>query len=98
MSEVLEGEVILRRHAHGRVEVLQAPPAASISLALLAEADRFLIRVNGNRISLAGQVAYRVVGWDPQQSALLLEREAPGLTDTETAVAAWPPGAGTRGA
>ena len=103
MAELLEGEILLRRESNGRVEITQAPPTARISLELLAQyADRFLVRVSGNRVSLAGQVSYRVVGWDQVQSALLLEREGPpdagGLTNEEAARMAWPAGAGTKGA
>lgn len=104
MSELLEGEVILRREDNGRVVIEQAPPTARISLELLAQyADRFLVRVSGNRISMAGQVAYRVVGWDAHASALLLERDTPGsgpgpYPPAEDPVAGWPAGAGTKGA
>jgi hypothetical protein len=103
MAELLEGEILLRRERNGRVVITEAPPTARISLDLLATyADRFLVRVSGNRVDLAGQITYRVVGWDQHGSALLLEREDPpdagGLTNDEAAAAAWPAGAGTKGA
>jgi len=94
MSQVLEGEVVLHREADGRVVVTQAPPVTRMSLAFLASADPVTVKVSGNRVSLGGQVAYRVVGWDAHGSALLLEREAPlgaGPID-------FPPGAGMKGA
>lgn len=94
-SVILEGEVRLRRESNGRVVVEQAPPTASMSLDLLAQSDRFLVRVSGNRVSLAGQVSYRVIGWDALQSALILERE--GLADL-AGPTNFPPGAGTKGA
>ncbi|HEV8653126.1 MAG TPA: hypothetical protein VG276_27970 [Actinomycetes bacterium] len=97
MSELLEGEVIVRREADGRVVVEQAPPIARMSLALLASADQVTIRVSGDRLVLGGQVVYRVTGWDQQSHALLLER-VPGLTNAEAAAEAWPAGFGTKGA
>jgi hypothetical protein len=77
MPEVLEGEVQLRRHDDGRIEILQAPATARMSLELLQASDPATVRVGSNTIGIAGQVRYRVVGWDAQQSALLLEREGP---------------------
>jgi hypothetical protein len=71
---VLHGSVQMRRHADGRVEILQAPPTASMSLELLAGADPHLIVVRGTYITLAGQVTYRVTGWDNTQACLQLLR------------------------
>lgn len=93
MSEVLEGEVVLHREDNGRVVVQQAPPTARMSLEVLQQSDRHVVRVSGNRIAVAGQVVYRVVGWDAHASALLLEREAAGLSNADAA-AAWPAGTG----
>ena len=96
-SALLEGQVHMRRHSDGRVVVEQAPPTATMSLDLLAQADHFLVRVSGNRITLAGQVTYRVVGWDGLQSALVLERDdspGPGVSAESLN---FPPGAGTKG-
>jgi hypothetical protein len=100
MSEVLEGDVVLHRDDDGRVRIAQAPPTARMSLELLVQhADRHVVRLSGNRITLAGQVTYRVVGWDELQSALLLERDTPGSGPGPYPPATtFPPGAGTKGA
>jgi len=101
MAELLEGEVVLRREDDGRVIVETAPPRARMALETLQHWDRFLVRVSGNTIRLAGQVTYRVVGWDAQQSALLLERVSPTLPGSGPGAdppATFPPGAGTKGA
>lgn len=73
MSVVLDGPVAFRRHDDGRVEVLQAPARARITLGLLVGADAHLVRADGNTVTFAGQVTYRVTGWDPLGSALLAE-------------------------
>lgn len=96
-SQILEGEVKIRREDDGRVVIEQAPPKARMSLGLLASADPVTVRVGGNRISLGGQVSYRVVGWDPGQSALLLERDDDGR-NADRVPDSFPPGAGTKGA
>jgi hypothetical protein len=95
MAEILEGELRCQRHADGRVEILQAPPVTWLSLELLAHSDPVVMRVSGNHISIAGQVAYRVVGWDALQSALRLERD--GGPPEQSPPAVFPPGAGTKG-
>jgi hypothetical protein len=97
--EVLEGDVILKRHKDGRVEILQAPPTARMALAVLQQSDPHVVYVSGNRIRLAGQVTYRIVGWDDHASALLLERDTPGSGPGPYQPATpFPPGAGTKGA
>lgn len=73
MSTVVDGEVVCRRHDDGRVEIVQAPPCARITLGLLAAADPAVVQASGNAVTFAGQVVYRVVGWDPVGSALLAE-------------------------
>jgi len=93
MSEVLEGEVVCHREADGRVVVVQAPPVARMSLEFLADADPAVVKVRGDRISLAGQATYRVTGWDSHSHALLL-RKGPD----SPAPVVFPPGAGTKGA
>jgi hypothetical protein len=72
-STVVEGAPVVQRHADGRVEIVQAPPRARFTLGFLAGADPHLVRADGNTITLAGQVEYRVVGWDFVGSALLAE-------------------------
>lgn len=77
-TEVLEGAVEVRRHDDGRVEVLQAPPRTAISLEFLTAVDPHLVRVvSGSTLRFAGQVEYRVVGWDPAQHALIAVRRGP---------------------
>lgn len=71
---ILEGEVRCQRHEDGRVEIVQAPPVARITLGFLASADPVVVRVSGNTVTLAGQVVYRVTGWDNYGSCLLAER------------------------
>jgi hypothetical protein len=70
---VLEGDVELRRHDDGRVEIIQAPPVTRIALEMLAGADPVTVKVTGNLIHLGGQVIYRVTGWDQHAHALLAE-------------------------
>lgn len=70
---VLEGEVALTRHDDGRVEVTSAPPVARITLELLVGADPWLVRANGRTLTFAGQVSYRVTGWDSHGQCLLAE-------------------------
>lgn len=73
MSELLEGDVVCDGHDDGRVEVKQAPPRTRISLEMLLAADPAVFKVTGNLVTLAGQVVYRVVGWDDHSKALLAE-------------------------
>lgn len=73
-SEILQGPVESRRHADGRVEILQAPRTTLMSLELVAQSDPAVFVVRGRNITLAGQVTYRVTGWDDVQSCLVLER------------------------
>ncbi len=73
MSTVIEGEVLCRRHDDGRVEIVQAPRKARITLSLLTAADPVVVKADGNTVSFAGQVVYRVTGWDPVGSALLAD-------------------------
>jgi hypothetical protein len=95
MAEVLEGEVRVHREADGRVVIDQAPPVARMSLKLLVRADPVTVQVNGDRITLGGQVAYRVIGWDQHSHALVMQR-----SDAEAAgqPANLPPGMPTKGA
>lgn len=74
MAEILQGPIAARREADGRLVIEQAPKTAYLPLELLASADPVVFVVSGNTIHLAGQVTYRVTGWDPVQSALVLER------------------------
>jgi hypothetical protein len=70
---VIEGDVECRRHEDGRVEILSAPPTTRISLELLTAADPAVFKVTGRTIAIAGQVVYRVTGWDNLSSCLLAE-------------------------
>lgn len=73
MPQVLEGTVECRRHDDGRVEVLTAPPRTRITLEFLTAADPAVVRVSGNTVTVAGQVVYRITGWDRLSSALLAD-------------------------
>jgi hypothetical protein len=73
MAVVLEGAVEVCRHDLHPAVVVPAPPRTRISLEFLHTADPVVVRVSGNTVSLAGQVVYRVVGWDALGSALLAE-------------------------
>lgn len=73
MSTVLEGQLVVRREATGAVVIEQAPARALISLELLAAADPAVFKVSGRRITLGGQVVYRVAGWDEIQSCLIAD-------------------------
>lgn len=70
---VLEGELTSVRHDDGRVEITSAPPIVRISLELVAASDPVVFRVHGNTITVAGQVVYRVTGWDQHGKCLLAE-------------------------
>jgi hypothetical protein len=76
MAEILEGELQVTRHENGRVEIVQAPQRTAISLEFLVSTERHLVRVSGSLLRFAGQVEYRVVGWDPVQHALIAERSS----------------------
>lgn len=95
MAEVLEGEIRAHREDDGRVVIDQAPPVARASLEFIRESDHATVRVQGNTLTLAGQVRYRVTGWDPHGSCLLLERDD---TWQQAGPPLFPPGAGTKGA
>lgn len=73
MAELLEGAPQVRRHEDGRVEILSAPPRIRVSLEFLAAADPVVVKVAGDRITLAGQVEYQVVGWDSTFHCLLAD-------------------------
>lgn len=72
--EIVEGEIGVRRHDDGRVEITQAPPVSRVSLELLASADPVTVRVSGHRITFGGQVTYEVTGWDELSHALLVRK------------------------
>ena len=74
MAELLEGELSVRRHGDGRIEILAAPQTCRISLEMLADSDPVVFKVGGRRITIADQVAYEVTGWDPIASALVAEK------------------------
>jgi len=75
VAVVLEGDVQTVRHPDGRMEVTQAPPRTRIALALLLCADPAVVRLSGSdTIVFAGQVSYRVTGWDGFSRALLADR------------------------
>lgn len=79
MAEKLQGPLRIQRHDDGRVEVLEAPGTTYMSLEFLFLADKALVRVSGREVCLAGQVSYRVTGWDNTQSCLVLERIGKGI-------------------
>lgn len=67
------GEIqVTRQLGHGLI-VTAAPPRARMGLALLANRSHGLTMVNADQINIADQVLYQVVGYDPEQAALLLE-------------------------
>lgn len=74
MAEIVEGAVELRQHADGRIEILRAPPVTRISLELLQQSNPAVFAIRGREITMAGQVTYRVTGWDPGQSCLVADR------------------------
>lgn len=78
-SEVLEGSLECRRHPDGRVEILRAPPIVRMTLDLVLEADPTVFVIRGREITFAGQVTYRVTGWDDHSSCLVLERIGGGV-------------------
>jgi hypothetical protein len=73
-SEVIQGDLDVVRHPDGRVEIRQAPQTTYLTLEFLTAADPAVVRVQGRQIFLAGQVEYRVTGWDVVQGVLLAER------------------------
>lgn len=70
MSEPLEGQIVVE---WGGPRVIRAPRLARIALDLIQGSDSRGLRVTGNTIDIAGQVLYRVTGWDAHASALLCE-------------------------
>lgn len=73
---VLEGELNVVRHADGRVEITnpELPKVTRWSLELIVGADPHVLTVEGGqRLVAAGQVVYRVTGWDDHSHALLAE-------------------------
>ncbi|UJW32395.1 hypothetical protein L3Q67_00995 [Saccharothrix sp. AJ9571] len=74
-GHVHTGEVVMTRGADGRVEITQAPDTALMSLQMLANLDPATSVVTGRTITLAGQVTYRVTGWDTVQACLVLTKE-----------------------
>jgi hypothetical protein len=63
------GEIVITR-TPGRVEVVQAPQRARISLAVLTAGCQHEIRVQVNKIMLAEQVVYAVSGYDQDTACL----------------------------
>lgn len=58
----------------GGVRIDRADPEAAISLELLTESCTHLVTVNGDLITIADQVVYRVVGYaDRALHAVLVE-------------------------
>lgn len=74
MNSTTFGEVVLKQHTNGRLEVLQADSAIRISLGFIADADQRTVRVTCDAVHIAGQVTYRITGWDPTVDALIAER------------------------
>lgn len=73
---VVEGELEVRRHKDGRVEILNPtlPQRIRVSLELLVGADPAVVRVEGGqRLVVAGEVVFRAVGWDDVSHALLAD-------------------------
>jgi hypothetical protein len=64
------GDVVVRRHHDGSVEVLEAPQESLVSLGFLHQRDDGVTSVDGDRLTLAGQVVYQVTGWEPASAAL----------------------------
>lgn len=58
------------------VRVLSAPLISLISLELLTVAERAQFEVKGDLITIAKVVDYRVVGWDVNAGALIVNRTA----------------------
>ncbi|REE62132.1 hypothetical protein BX257_4745 [Streptomyces sp. 3212.3] len=65
----MSGDIVMTR-VPGGIRVLTAPDRASITLQLLAEACSHELRVHGDLITIADQVVYRVIGWQPDSAAL----------------------------
>ncbi|MEU5111704.1 hypothetical protein AB0G64_09410 [Streptomyces longwoodensis] len=63
------GDLTLQR-VPGGIRVLHAPERASIGLRGLTEACSHELRVEGDLVTIADQVVYRVTGW--QAGALVL--------------------------
>ncbi|PXY21129.1 hypothetical protein [Prauserella muralis] len=75
MAELLQGGLEVRRHADGLVEILRAPEIAYVALEFLLAADPAVVTAHGGReLTFAGQVTYRVTGWDDLQACLILQK------------------------
>lgn len=76
------GEVAITYH-QPRVVVVAAPERTAMTLALLVGAAKDQLSVSFDRVYIGNdargdEVAYRVVGWDPEAASLILERDWSG--------------------
>lgn len=75
------GDVVLKRHDDGRIEVIEAPDLVGVSVELLAQADLTGMWVaSDGTLCLAGQAWYRPVRFDGmagRPSVLVCERVSP---------------------
>lgn len=62
---------LTRKLGHGLI-VDTAPPRARMALEVLANPS-WGVALRHDLINIADQVSYRVVGWDPETAALVLE-------------------------
>jgi hypothetical protein len=66
------GDLILRQNADYGITVVDAPPLARMVLELLRSSHPGVI-VEGDHVSLVGQVVYRIIAWDSTHAALIME-------------------------
>lgn len=64
VMDAVADQIVVTR-TPGRIEITKAPRKAKISLEVLAAGCGHEVAVHGDLITLAEQVVYRVVGWDP---------------------------------
>lgn len=76
-NDGVERGAIMLSHVQPRIEVVDAPQYALISLAAVALAESPGCVVRGDRIDLGypESVTYKVTGWDPVMRALEVERD-----------------------
>jgi hypothetical protein len=67
------GDIQLTRQLGRGVVVETAPQRARIALTLLTDSSSMLAMRSVDQISIADQVLYRVTGYDPEHTALIVE-------------------------
>lgn len=68
----LYGTIIITRVRGGIGAVIRCAPTVALIAPEMLAAERVNVHVVGRMITLAGQVVYRITGWDDDQQALIV--------------------------